>query len=121
MVSGGGTNLQAIIDGIRTKTITNAQVDVVISNNPGAYALERAKGTALRHFAFPRRIMRAVRHSMKRFWRRLDSYQVDLVVLAGFCRHSGTDDCKVQKPDHQYSSVSDPLFLWNRIFGLESS
>ena len=42
LVSGGGTNLQAILDAIDEGRITNAQVDVVISNNPGAYALERA-------------------------------------------------------------------------------
>ena len=38
LVSGGGTNLQAIIDAIKDKTITNAEISVVISNNPGAYA-----------------------------------------------------------------------------------
>ena len=42
-VSGGGTNLQAIIDAIDSGRITNAQIEVVISNNAGAYALERAK------------------------------------------------------------------------------
>ena len=43
MVSGGGTNLQAILDAIDSGTITNAEVSVVISNNPGAYALKRAE------------------------------------------------------------------------------
>ena len=43
LVSGGGTNLQAVIDGIEAGTITNAVIDVVISNNKNAYALERAK------------------------------------------------------------------------------
>ena len=43
MVSGGGTNLQAILDAIDSGKITNAKVEVVISNNPGAYALERAR------------------------------------------------------------------------------
>ena len=43
LVSGGGTNLQAIIDAIADKTITNAEIAVVISNNANAYALERAK------------------------------------------------------------------------------
>ena len=43
LVSGGGTNLQAIIDGIADGTITNTEIGVVISNNPGAYALERTK------------------------------------------------------------------------------
>ena len=42
-VSGGGTNLQAIIDGIERGTISNTEIEVVISNNPNAYALERAK------------------------------------------------------------------------------
>ena len=41
-VSGGGTNLQAVIDGIKEKEITNAQIVRVISNNRNAYALERA-------------------------------------------------------------------------------
>lgn len=43
LVSGGGTNLQAIIDGINNGTITNTEICLVYSNNPGAYALERAK------------------------------------------------------------------------------
>ena len=43
LVSGGGTNLQAILDAIDAGTIRNAKVEVVISNNAGAFALERAK------------------------------------------------------------------------------
>ena len=43
LVSGGGTNLQAIIDAMDNGTITNAKIEVVISNNPNAYALERAR------------------------------------------------------------------------------
>lgn len=43
LVSGGGTNLQAIMDKIDDGNITNAEISVVISNNPNAYALERAK------------------------------------------------------------------------------
>ena len=43
LVSGGGTNLQAILDAMDSGRITNAQVSVVISNNENAYALERAK------------------------------------------------------------------------------
>ena len=43
LVSGGGTNLQAIIDKLEEGQITNAEISVVISNNPNAYALERAK------------------------------------------------------------------------------
>ena len=47
MVSGGGTNLQAIIDAINNKTITNAQIVGVISNNANAYALTRAKDNGI--------------------------------------------------------------------------
>ncbi len=42
-VSGGGTNLQALMDAIDSETVTNTQIVRVISNNKGAYALERAK------------------------------------------------------------------------------
>lgn len=83
-VSGGGTNLQAILDGIERGEITNTRVAAVISNNPGAYALERAEshgieGVCISPKQFPDR------ESFNRaFLEKLDSYQVDLVVLAGF-------------------------------------
>ena len=48
LVSGGGTNLQAIIDSITNGTITNAEISVVISNNANAYALERARTICLK-------------------------------------------------------------------------
>ena len=44
LVSGGGTNLQAVLDSIENGVITNAEVRLVVSNKPGAYALERAAG-----------------------------------------------------------------------------
>lgn len=48
MVSGGGTNLQAILDAVDNGKITNAEVAAVISNNEGVYAIERAKNTVSR-------------------------------------------------------------------------
>ena len=48
MVSGGGTNLQAIIDAVKDGTITNTELVAVISNNAGAYALTRAKDNNMR-------------------------------------------------------------------------
>ncbi len=57
-VSGGGTNLQAIIDGIDAGRITNTKITGVISNNASAYALERAKKMGYLHFAFLQRIFR---------------------------------------------------------------
>ena len=57
-VSGGGTNLQAIIDAIDNGTITNTQIEVVISNNADAYALERAKKAGIKQYASRQRAMK---------------------------------------------------------------
>ena len=84
LVSGGGTNLQAIIDGIENGSITNAKIDVVISNNKNAYALERARkhnteAVCVSPKDYPDRAA-----FNQAFLKKLDSYAVDLVVLAGF-------------------------------------
>ena len=83
LVSGGGTNLQAIIDGINQGTITNAKIEVVISNNANAYALERAKKHGIeakcvspKNFADREVFNQALLETIQ-------SYGVDLVVLAG--------------------------------------
>ena len=52
LVSGGGTNLQAIIDAVNEGKITNAQISLVISNNKNAYALERAKNAGIASMCF---------------------------------------------------------------------
>lgn len=83
-VSGGGTNLQAIIDAIENKTITNTEISVVISNNPGAYALERAKKHGIEAVCISPKEYADREAFNQAFLEKLDSYQVDLVVLAGF-------------------------------------
>lgn len=83
-VSGGGTNLQAIIDAIANGTITNAQISVVISNNPGAYALERAKINGIEAICVSPKQYESREAFNEDFLAKLDSYDVDLVVLAGF-------------------------------------
>lgn len=83
-VSGGGTNLQAIIDAIENKTIPNAEISVVISNNPGAYALERAKKHGIEAICISPKQYADRDAFNQAFLEKLDSYQVDLVVLAGF-------------------------------------
>lgn len=84
LVSGGGTNLQAILDAIDNGTITNACVEVVISNNAGAYALERAAKRGISHLCISPKDYESRKAFNEDFLRRLDSYQADLVVLAGF-------------------------------------
>ena len=84
LVSGGGTNLQAIIDAIGAGKITNACISVVISNNANAYALERAKKHGVEAICISPKDYGSRAAFNEDFLRRLDSYEVDLVVLAGF-------------------------------------
>ncbi|MCI9646592.1 MAG: phosphoribosylglycinamide formyltransferase [Lachnospiraceae bacterium] len=83
-VSGGGTNLQAIIDGVQSGTITNTNIRAVISNNPGAYALERAKAHGMEGACISPKQFEDRESFNQAFLQKLDSYQPDLVVLAGF-------------------------------------
>ena len=72
LVSGGGTNLQAILDAADSGKITNTEIRVVISNNEGAYALERAKNYGTRE-EFNQKLLEALKER-----------DIDLVVLAGY-------------------------------------
>ena len=84
LVSGGGTNLQAILDAIDNGTITNAKVEVVISNNKNAYALERAKNHGIEALCVSPKDYETRDAFNEAFLEKLDSYNPDLVVLAGF-------------------------------------
>lgn len=84
LVSGGGTNLQAIIDAIDNGTITNAKIEVVISNNQNAYALERAKQHGIEAMCISPKEFESREAFNKAFLEKLDDFEVDLVVLAGF-------------------------------------
>ena len=84
LVSGGGTNLQAIIDGVKEGKITNTEISLVISNNQNAYALERAKNAGIaamcispKDYATREEFHVALTESLK-------NAGVDLVVLAGY-------------------------------------
>lgn len=83
-VSGGGTNLQAIIDAIDNGTITNAKIEVVIANNANVYALERAKNHGIEGICISPKDYENREAFNTAFLDKLNSYQVDLVVLAGF-------------------------------------
>ena len=83
-VSGGGTNLQAIIDAVENGIITNTEITVVISNNKNAYALERAKAHNIEGICISPKDYETRAQFNQDFLAQLDSYEVDLVVLAGF-------------------------------------
>ncbi len=84
LVSGGGTNLQAILDAIDNGKITNAQVEVVISNNAGAYALERAKNHGIPAVCLSPKTFESRDRFNEALLDTIDGYGLDLIVLAGF-------------------------------------
>lgn len=84
MVSGGGTNLQAIMDAIAGDTVTNAEIAAVISNNADAYALERAKKNGIEAACISPKMYESREEFNRALLQQLDLYQPDLVVLAGF-------------------------------------
>lgn len=83
-VSGGGTNLQAIIDAVSAGTITNTELALVISNKPGAYALERAKKAGIPSEVLVPKDYEDRNAFGEALIRCLNGKQIDLVVLAGY-------------------------------------
>ncbi len=83
MVSGGGTNLQAIIDGIKDGRITNTEISLVYSNNPNAYALERAKQAGLPAVCLSPKKFSSREDFNKALLQLMTDAEPDLIVLAG--------------------------------------
>lgn len=83
-VSGGGTNLQAIIDGVAQGAICNTELVRVISNNPGAYALERAKTAGIEGVCVSPKDFENRQQFEEALIRCVEEVEPDLIVLAGF-------------------------------------
>ncbi len=83
-VSGGGTNLQAIIDGIAQEVIRNVQIVQVISNNRKAYALERARQAGIDAVCVSPKDYEDRERFNEAFLRKVEEADPDLIVLAGF-------------------------------------
>ena len=84
LVSGGGTNLQAIIDAVDSGVITNTKIAGVISNNKNAYALERAKKHGIANQCISPKDYETREIFNQEFMKAVDKLQPDLIVLAGF-------------------------------------
>jgi len=84
MVSGGGTNLQAILDRIEDGTLSDCRVVTVVSSREGAYALERAKKYGIDSAVISRKNFNSVEEYDQALIRHMRSRNVQLVVLAGF-------------------------------------
>ncbi|HJC06305.1 MAG TPA: phosphoribosylglycinamide formyltransferase [Candidatus Enterocloster excrementipullorum] len=84
LVSGGGTNLQAILDAIDNGNIRNARVEAVISNNAGAYALERARSRGINALCVSPKSFEDREAFNRALLETVDGFAPDLIVLAGF-------------------------------------
>ena len=84
LVSGGGTNLQAIIDAVDSGEITNTKIAGVISNNKNAYALERAEKHGIPNQCISPKDYESREIFNQEFMKAVDVMQPDLIVLAGF-------------------------------------
>ncbi len=84
LVSGGGTNLQAILDNIENGYINNAEIVTVISSNPEAYALKRAEKYGINAVCIRKKDFSDEESFLCAMEKHLDTFGVELIVLAGF-------------------------------------
>ncbi len=84
LVSGGGTNLQALIDAERAGRIKSGEIVLVVSNNAAAYALERAKNAGIESLTLTRRDCGGQAAFEEKLIEALDARGIDLIILAGF-------------------------------------
>ena len=84
LVSGGGTNLQALLDSQKSGVIKNGEISLVISNNANAYALERAKNFGVKTEVVLKKELGSQQAFEERIVKLLTQNNIDLIVLAGF-------------------------------------
>ena len=83
LVSGGGTNLQALIDA-QGKVLQHGKIKLVISSKPGVYALHRAEKVGIEHCVIANRDYTTQEEFSNALLQQLQSYQIDMIVLAGY-------------------------------------
>ena len=84
LVSGGGTNLQALIDAQKNGIITDGEISLVISNNPGAYALERAANANIKTAVVNKKECASQEEFEEKLISTLEENGIELIILAGF-------------------------------------
>lgn len=84
LVSGNGTNLQALINAQKNKVIKNGKIELVISNNSNAFALKRAEKSKIPFEIISKKECKKIEEFEKKLKGILKSYKIELIVLAGF-------------------------------------
>lgn len=107
MVSGGGTNLQAIIDAQRSGLIEKGEITMVISNREDAYAIERAKAAGIENYIVTKKEYGGQQGFENKVRELIDSHDIDLIVLAGFLTILSMDF--VRYYDHKIINIHPAL------------
>lgn len=119
LVSGGGTNLQALIDAEKRGEIKGGKISCVISSNPEAYALERAKQNGISSVVIPRRNYPDSKAYSEEILAELKKQNADLIVLAGFM--TILDECVTSAFPYKIINVHPaliPSFCGEGYYGL---
>ncbi len=120
LVSGGGTNLQALIDSEARGEIKNGKITCVISSNPDAFALKRAANAGISSVVIPRKEYADSIAYSKAVLAELDKQKADLIVLAGFM--TILDKCVTEKYSYRIINVHPaliPSFCGEGFYGLK--
>lgn len=119
LVSGGGTNLQALIDAEKSGIIKNGKITCVISSKEGAYALERAKNAGISTVVIPRKEYADSKSYSEAILAELNRQGADLIVLAGFMII--LDECVTKSYPYRIINVHPaliPSFCGEGFYGL---
>ena len=119
LVSGGGTNLQALIDAQNSGEIKNGRISCVISSNPDAYAIKRAEKNSIPTRIIPRKEYPDSVTYSRAILETLREENADLIVLAGFM--TILDECVTREYDYRIINVHPsliPSFCGEGFYGL---
>ena len=119
-VSGGGTNLQALIDAQESGIIKSGRIRLVISSRSDAYALERAANTGIDAVAISKKMYGSQEAAEKEIEKKLSEYEIDLIVLAGYLSILSADFTR--RWDHRIINIHPaliPSFCGKGFYGLK--
>ena len=120
LVSGGGTNLQALIDAEKRGDLQSGTIALVISNNATAYALKRAEDNGIKTLTITKKDAGGQEQMEEAIAKALDANRIELIVLAGFM--SILSERFVRKYDHRILNVHPsliPSFCGKGFYGLK--
>ena len=119
-VSGGGTNLQALIDAQESGIIKSGRIRLVISSRSDAYALERAANAGIDAVAISKKMYGSQEAAEKEIEKKLSEYEIDLIVLAGYLSILSADFTR--RWDHRIINIHPaliPSFCGKGFYGLK--